>query len=283
MKKREKYAISGYLRVIDQEEPESIQIQRHQFKEFVKVLENVNFFKGTSKGSDAYKKKLEMARQTFNKQYPDSQIESIDILKLDYGKNKGISSLKDQSTFNSIINEILKIYQTFFISDSFDKFYSNIALITDGITLKRITKESNWYTGFGTEYVKKGQTRKWKIKLANNESAAWFKAYIGICDVKKCQSKMEGPVSDAQNVQFSMHLYTGYKCHESRDGKPYAIRVGRGKIVEMILNMKGKGKATLKYIIDGKDYGVAFDNIDEKKCYKLAISIQNRESYKLVK
>ena len=283
MKKRSKYAISGFLRKIDEIESDEIQMQRYQFREFVKVLEKVNYFKGTKSGTDAYNKKLEGARVTFNKKFPDQQIPTIDILKFGYGKDKGVSSAKDQSTFNKIINNVLKIFQDFKIADRFDKFYSNKALITDGTTLQRITKESNWYTGFGTEYVKKGEMRKWKIKLSANENAAWFKAYIGICDVKKCQPKMEGPMSDTNNIQWSMHLYTGHKCHQSRDGKPYAKRVSRGKVVEMILNMKGKGKGTLKYIIDGKDYGIAFDNVDDRLAYKLAVSIQNRETYTLVK
>jgi len=175
------------------------------------------------------------------------------------------------------------------IADRFDKFYSNIALKTDGKTLQRTTKESNWYTGFGTEYVQKGETRSWKVKLITAESAAFFKGYIGICDVSKCDPKMEGPVSDTKNEQYAMHMYNGHKCHQSRDGKPYAAKVTRGKVVEMVLSLKvpkgNKGKnrvGTLKYIVDGKDCGVAFDDVDVNKCYKLAISIQNRETYSLV-
>eukprot|EP01084_Bolivina_argentea_P276734 472256_1 len=281
-KKREKLAICSYIRKIDSEESDEVQKQRYQFKEFVKVLKSVNFFKGTKEGTDAYSKKLELARVTFNKKFPNQQIESIDILKYGYGKNKGISSLKNQTLFNSIVTKTLKIYHSFVISDTFDKYYSNIALKLSDTRIERITKESNWYTGFGNEYVKKGQKRTWKIKLMSAGNAAFFHSYIGICEINRLDAKMEGPVSDTKNIQWAMHLKTGYKCHQLRDGKPYAQRCKRGDVIQMILNMKGKGKGRLKYIINGKDYKVAFDNVNEKKCYKLAISMQKPEVLHLV-
>ena len=53
------HLISGFLRKLDIEESDDIKKQRYQFRQFVKVLKGVNYFKGTKDGSDAYYKKLE--------------------------------------------------------------------------------------------------------------------------------------------------------------------------------------------------------------------------------
>ena len=46
----------------------------------------------------------------------------------------------------------------------------------------------------------------------------------------------------------------------------------QGDKIEMILNMK---EGTLRYIVNDKDYGIAFEDIDKTKKYRLAVRLNN--------
>jgi len=227
-------------------------------------------------GTKEYTAKLQSARLQYNKKFPDRAIDSIDILKSNYGANRGISSQKDGRVWNRINAEIFKIFDSFEVEDNFDKFDSNMSLQTDGNTLQRITKERRWYTGFGTEIVRRGQIRTWKMNVVKQDNFTGFHAYIGLCDVTKCHSKIEGPYTE-----YALSMDTGNKCAGTRVGKAYAEPGKRNQIVQMTLDMTGK-KGTLKYQIDRKNYGVAFDNIDLNKCYKLCISMEKKSSFELL-
>ena len=56
-------------------------------------------------------------------------------------------------------------------------------------------------------------------------------------------------------------------------GKTYGVILNKGAIIEMILDLE---QLTLSYIIDGKDYGKAFDV--EKCKYRAAVCMYNKEN-----
>ena len=51
--------------------------------------------------------------------------------------------------------------------------------------------------------------------------------------------------------------------------------INEGDTMEVVLNVK---EGTLKYIINGTDYGNAVDDIDQTARYRLAVTLRAKES-----
>ena len=118
---------------------------------------------------------------------------------------------------------------------------------------------------------------KWKFKILENK----FGIYIGFDSSNK--KFIDGDYSDAFN-QYKYYAYGDgeiYKRGSMGNVWPRGIqRFGVGsimndQIIQIELNTRDK---TIRYIVDDKDYGIAFKNVDITSKYHLGITVYNENT-----
>ena len=69
-------------------------------------------------------------------------------------------------------------------------------------------------------------------------------------------------------------------CYSKLKGENYKIygaKIGqRGDIIKMIVNLQNN-KSSIKYIINGKDYGIAWDKVIKTMEYRLAVGMSGND------
>ena len=114
---------------------------------------------------------------------------------------------------------------------------------------------------------------KWKIKIN-----AGFGGYIsiGISSNDEYDEDYTAWRNDGQYVNYHHYGYNGWGGYIISKKDPYGTRYSEhfaaGDVIDMILNLKSK---ELSFCKNGKNLGVAFDNIEttDDLIYRLAISI----------
>ena len=119
---------------------------------------------------------------------------------------------------------------------------------------------------------------KWKFKLKKLANRAHWTTTIGIW---KCNKHIEPKVNDI--FTKGNHMAYGYAVNrgtlvdeetgsKADYGTKYGTNCKEGDIVEMLIDLD---KLELKYIVNGKDYGKAFEI--EKTAYKAAVNLFARD------
>eukprot|EP01084_Bolivina_argentea_P305914 528517_1 len=146
------------------------------------------------------------------------------------------------------------------------------------------TKSTVYQSVFGHNIISDGQ-HYWKLEVLQfgqtSHHLTW-RLMIGICNDNVCAKVKNDYFTSAQNMSYAFvgnnysvsHLATtGISC-----GFYGSTLCKSGDIIEMFVDMD---IGTMKYIINSKDHGKAFDiNKDEK--YKLAVTISNGSAFKIL-
>ena len=145
--------------------------------------------------------------------------------------------------------------------------------ISEYMTLsdKTITqKKYDYASSYGKRIIDSG-VFKWRLKVneCNN--------YGFLLGIRRVEDKETYPPTDTWFTEGGFQNGYGFYSHEpiltSSDGfalgEKYGIKPSNGSIIEMILDLDD---LTLSYIIDGKDYGKAFDVAKGK--YRLGVCMR---------
>ena len=177
--------------------------------------------------------------------------------------------LSDSSSYWNISDLIIFIILSFYqIKDEWDEENSHKAYKIEDDILVKVDEENAWVknrSAFMTQIVSKG-TFRWKFKIVHIvEPGQWNDFIIGIINANRNLKY----VSTGFYCDSNGHGYDAGKgrlWNPSYDVTTYGIACKGNDIIEMELNMN---ELYLKYIINGKDYGKAFD-VEPGK-YKAAV------------
>ena len=179
--------------------------------------------------------------------------------------------------YNQIPQDILRLLALFYIIplDSWDKELSAQMIIDDEIGLIKADESQegifNWYNAYGTDIVKNGMSNTWKfqvdtIRQGNNDKSLWV--VIGIIERNK--------ISVRQNFIENGRGFAAYYGEIKQNGwaavKKYGCKCYPASVIQMNLDLTNEN-GTLSYVINGEDFGIAFDGIDNDKEYCMAVSI----------
>ena len=92
-------------------------------------------------------------------------------------------------------------------------------------------------------------------------------------------------VEQMDSIHYALECWSGEKDSEKKGREEYGPRVGKtmnGVIIKMTYNA---GATSLSFIVDGKDYGVAYDNVEQNENlnYRLAIYMNNTATVELLR
>lgn len=204
-----------------------------------------------------------------------------------------------RGNYNKMIPcDIHKLCMWMFVEelDEFDKFVSNKYFtvkskynIVEFITIIRrprnYTKRYHqWINAYGSLKVQKGDIKRWKFKLTDNE---YPNIHIGIIDADQKNNidlqNHKGEFAYLSNDCYSFYTLNGkiWKLW-SLPTIDYAKRCKNNDMIEMTLDMTGNKYGKLSFKINDKDYGVGVDNIDINKGYYMAISMYDTGQVQLL-
>eukprot|EP01084_Bolivina_argentea_P233923 393861_1 len=147
---------------------------------------------------------------------------------------------------------------------------------------------NQYFNAFGGHTIRKGQKKIWRVKICQLDERFWAPTVslaIGIIDYSK--------ISDVMNGNFYNELYEGYAYiaangwlkHRSitKPIQTYATVCRQNGIIKMELDMASTQNCTLKYCINGKDYGFVFEHIEsDNKEYVMAVSMWKSDTIQLI-
>ena len=160
-------------------------------------------------------------------------------------------------------------------------------------------RTNRWRTAFGSIIVGAGHKEQWRLRINREyQSSVYFQ---GIDAKRPRQTVMIGVIDEADtefmastNCYFSDSQYidcTAYSfyawdatlhCNKSMQRRQYGIECGEGDMITIQLDMTNEtGK--ISYWINDKEYGVAFDDVDVSKKYRLAVSLFFEEEVEIMK
>ena len=195
---------------------------------------------------------------------------------------------------NQISNDLLTLCLSFYLI-LIDEWDLNNMTFADAADLnineedKTISSSRSlrWLNVFGSITVKTGQYQTWTIDTAKNEDNICFWALFGIIDVDYDKSLITNtePVearwwrkkSEIMRSSFCNKHICSYGYYSMNGDKwtngiweDYGISwTDYDDIISMKLDMTGKDKGTLSYTVDGQYQGIAFNNIDLNKSYRM--------------
>ena len=184
-----------------------------------------------------------------------------------------------------IPDALLKLFALFYIIP-IDKW--NTEIVSYGISINEDrnmieTKNTGWNKhAFGNYIIKKGMINTWNLKLGADRQiygTDTVAILIGIMDKDKIKSNMSHFINPGNNgYAYYTHLsdikHNGW---ESRWRRRYGEACYYDAAVSMTLDMtqQKKENGVLSYVINGTDYGVAFDTIDIDTEYCFTIEIHS--------
>ena len=187
-----------------------------------------------------------------------------------------------------IPSEILHLCFLFWfidICDQWDKSLIDEYAEIDGSRFKMKENPNPWdidgCVAFGTHSVEEGEIFQWKLRF--NTKMKWI--YIGICaDEPKLLAMADqdcllynsnGTIYHNSSYGFEgdqgcslLHMNGVIYCGDFQQYCPTFD--AKDTIIEVILNMK---EHTICYKINGKHYGIAYNNLSKKK-YRLAVTLR---------
>ena len=145
---------------------------------------------------------------------------------------------------------------------------------------------------FGSLIIGKGEIMIWSIKITNdnpqrhdNNRAVMF----GISNTSEIDNWNEKSGAyhfcdtEFNGSGYGYYAWTGYTHTSLRaERNPYGPSWDKDDIITMTLDMTGKKYGVLSYAINGKDLGVAFDDIDIDGNYRMSVCMHSKDSLQLV-
>ena len=221
-------------------------------------------------------------------------------------QKSSIETLKEMTVYgfirmhydiNAIPNDLLKLCLSFYLI-LIDEWDLNHMTFADSHDLnineedKTISSSRNvtWLNVFGTITVKKGQYQTWTIETVKNVDNVSFWGLFGIIDVEYDKSLITNTWQlEKRWWQKRTEVIRSSFCNDricsygyySIDGNKWTNGIWQdygtwwtggddmSHIISMKLDLTGKDKGILSYTVDGEYQGVAFDDIDLDKSYRM--------------
>ena len=136
-----------------------------------------------------------------------------------------------------------------------------------------ITLQQNWSSGavYFKKVLKSG-IHRWKFRILYvNDEHYWMT--IGVFKTKTDKSRVSACRVDNFSEEYGYGWLVNYQQISARWSRYGHRDCKAGDIIQMILNLNDW---TLRYILNGKDLGVAWNNI-EKTTYKAVVSANNKD------
>eukprot|EP01084_Bolivina_argentea_P297860 513226_1 len=159
------------------------------------------------------------------------------------------------------------------IKDKWDRKYIN--KIKNNVSVNgnciKVLKNADKTHCYGTHVVTAGNVYTWILKLVHygTSSTSWYHPYIGIIKdaestLNSCQGRLGWHRND-NGYQFCASNKLQIRPGDKKYGEPFNKN---GSVMKMTLDTINW---TLSYNINGKDYGIAFDNIIQQN-YRLCVA-----------
>ena len=164
------------------------------------------------------------------------------------------------------INNIIYLYVKF--CDEWSREYTNNDINIDAITNEIKSNSKGMMTAFGSQTVQNG-VYKWQIKLLSLTSKKHYYPYVGI--IKSDEEHLRKYVDNglwepvgyqfcgANGARFAANI-TNYSC--------MCLWRKPNDVLEIMLDLDA---GTMRLMVNGNDYGIAFENIEPGR-YRLALS-----------
>eukprot|EP01084_Bolivina_argentea_P186972 322170_1 len=182
--------------------------------------------------------------------------------------------------------DIIFLLCTFYdLKDKWSKIYSNEQLEIADYNITAPTYLHGFCHVYGDIVLKPGLRFNWRFKLIGNFECV----YIGIIkDDDKLLCEWRSQTSDwawncrgADNGFVFSCSHNNVRYLNENQYKEYKKQIygemcgNNGDIIEMIVDVTDvKNKiGSIKYIINGKDYGIAYDKIPTHSSYRMAVCI----------
>eukprot|EP01084_Bolivina_argentea_P309663 535690_1 len=159
----------------------------------------------------------------------------------------------------------------------------------DGIT---IDKENEFIVSgntieyqhaFGTKIISNKEKNIWKIKLAcENEKA---EITLGIVESMFCTKNKMDWFWSPKYRGHGLYNCDGRIYHEhavNHISKLYAQKMKHNDVIIMVLDLINHNQGILSFTINNINYGIAVDNINTTKKYKLAVALRSICSVQLL-
>ena len=198
------------------------------------------------------------------------------------------TSMIDKNNHN--VSDLYNIVRSYhFVPDLWDK---TITSNTFNINKEYLKLKQNagcyntFYNAFGTIKVKSGERKLWRIKICKLDQQFWapiVSLSIGIinsCQVSKIKSGTN--YCDDEYGGYGFIVGNGWLKHSSIDSiKTYGTVCKQNDVIRMELDLI---KSTLKYCINNREYGIAFQNVitNDNIEYILAVSMWKGDEIRLI-
>ena len=177
--------------------------------------------------------------------------------------------------------EVISLCQAYYKIE-YDEWDASLTSINYRINQKSLSKiwnygESKWSNAFGRKIIHRYNHRVWQIKLdnvlfkkqQNNEYNTMDGPLIGIMSEHKTKTKNIDIMDDG----YCLNLRTG-NCLHQNVAKSFAdqIQFKSGDILTITLNLLKQTDGALSFHLNDEYLGIAYDNINTDKSWKLAVS-----------
>ena len=213
---------------------------------------------------------------------------------------------------NDIPAELLQLVLAFYLilMDEWNMELSDTESLTINEHLNTILSKKNvtWVNLFGTITVRKGQCQTWTVQTCKYDGNVKHWALFGIIDIEYdgkrllSNKKVTGDWNDTKIIipkSICNENYCSYGYY-SVDGNKWSKGIwsdygkewnlskggydeGRLQLISMKLDMSDRVNGKLSFVVDGEDQGIAFDNIDVRKVYRMFFGFySNYDTVKLI-
>eukprot|EP01083_Nonionella_stella_P129572 393172_1 len=175
--------------------------------------------------------------------------------------------------------ELIKIVYLFFpVSDRWSKHTSLIVAGKHNNSLTRKAFGNGYDHGHSTIAVAKGEMRVWHLEMIKPDPLqGTFISYVGIVMIEHAghMANTKGHFADKKHNGYAYDLFNGKVFHRTLfQSKRYGVAVKQGDILAVELDMISNKKAgILKFYVNGKDFGIAYNDIDIQQKYVLAVGM----------
>ena len=126
--------------------------------------------------------------------------------------------------------------------------------------------------------ITKGDMHTWKFQTPSTTT-------LGITDAKAYELRKENSNHWSFYCDDAYGIDTGFGTKYGNvlalGGQDYAKTCGNNEVISMTLDMTGEKFATLSFKVD-EDYGVAMDDIDLSKEYRMIVDLYGDDQIKLL-
>ena len=208
-------------------------------------------------------------------------INQYGCIKIDSDTN---NTDKDTENVKKLANEETKeIDNNETDNNEIDSFWnedlSDNDFIINGNVIYKQSEDDTFCNAFSKQIISSPITTRWKLQINKSLDNEAINCVIGIIDTNNVNKCTDGDFAESHNEGYALSAHNGNIYHSDHFGIKYANKLIENDIICVELDMKN---GTLKYIVNDKDYGIAFNNIDTQQSYHFAIAMDLREEIKVL-